>query len=68
MDILKYISDQSIMGFVQTIKSDYAIVAGLLFPSVFWAIKKFTGWTPWKSDDDLADKIAERFGLEKPKE
>lgn len=68
MDILSYVSDQTIMGFIQTIKSDYAILASLLLPGAYWAIKKFTGWTPWTSDDDLADKLAERLGVTKPKE
>ena len=67
MDI-SYLSDQTIMGFIQTVKSDYMILATFVSPVVLWAIKKFTGWTPWTSDDDLADKVAARFGIDKPKE
>lgn len=68
MDYLKYISDQTIMGFIQTVKSDYAISASILLPAIIWWIKRFTGWTPWTSDDDLDKRIAERFGLTKSKE
>jgi hypothetical protein len=63
MNVLEFIKDQSIMNLLQTIKSDYFIVASLVAPGVLWLVKKFTGWTPWTSDDDLAEKIAKKIGI-----
>ena len=67
-EIIYLFSDQNIGNFIDIIKSDFMIITLFFGGGILWILKKWTSWTPWKSDDVLVDKIGEKFGLNQNKE
>ena len=67
-EILYWFSDVSIMSILDIIRKDFLIMVFMFGGAVVYLVKKFTSWTPWTSDDDIADKIGKYFGLNKKEE
>lgn len=64
-EILYLFSDDSIMKILDIIRKDFLIMVLMFGGGVIYLLKKFTSWTPWTSDDNLADKISKYFGITK---
>jgi len=58
-----YIKDSTIWGVVELLARDYKVMTLLFAGPIVWAIKKYTDWTPWTTDDKIAKLISDKLGL-----
>ena len=66
MEWYYYLSDSFINDVITVMVRDYKVITTILIgPAIVYAVKKWTSWTPWTSDDKLSDMISEKLGLKK---
>ena len=63
MQWYEYFSDRYINSLLTLVVADYKVVAMFVVGPIIWAINKYTTWTPWTTDDKIADMIKKRLGM-----
>ena len=59
-----WFSDGFLNDAVTILVRDFKVVTTLFIgPLVYWAVRKWTDWTPWPDDDKIADMIKDKLGM-----
>ena len=60
-----YLSDTFWYSVAVAAVTDFKLLTLLCSGPLVWAVRKYTNWTPWTTDDKLGDMIEKKLGITK---